>query len=87
MVVGIIIAAGVAIGAAFGLFQIGEGVKKRQEEVGEGIAKAITSLTIIGGVVMILTLLLFFMTRSKVAIGPQGKIATVTGGGAPAVKP
>ena len=85
MVIGIIIAAGIAVGAAFGLFSIGEGMKKRQEAIGEGIAKSITWLTIIVGGVLILSILLFFMTRSKATVGPAGKLATIQGGGAPVV--
>jgi len=85
MVVGIIIAAGIAIGSAIGLWQVGEGVKKRQEAVGEGIAKAVTWVTLAAGICVVLALLMFFMTRSKATVGgPKG--AVVTGGGAPALK-
>lgn len=85
MVVGIIIAIGLAVGSAAGLWQLGEGIKKRQEAIGEGISKAIGWVTLAAGICMVLGLTLFFMTRSKVAIGSQGKVATVTGGGAPQV--
>ena len=84
MVVGIIIAAGIAVGAAVGLWQFGEGVKKRQEEVGKAVAKSINWITLAMGVCIVLMVLLFFMTRSRIGIGPGGKVATVTGGGAPA---
>jgi ABC-type Fe3+ transport system permease subunit len=83
MVVGIIIAVGIAVGSAIGLWQVGEGVKKRQEAVGEGIAKAVTWVTLAAGICVVLALLMFFMTRSRAKVGPGGKIATVEGGGTP----
>ena len=86
MVVGIIIAIGLAVGAAAGLWQFGEGLKKRQEEVGEGIAKAIGWVTLAAGVCLVLGLLAFFMTRSRAKVGPGGKVATIEGGGPPASK-
>jgi ABC-type Fe3+ transport system permease subunit len=81
MVVGIIIAVGIAVGSAIGLWQVGEGVKKRQEAVGEGIAKAVTWVTLAAGICVVLALLMFFMTRSKATVTKQG--VAVTGGGTP----
>ena len=81
--IGIILAIGAAIGAAAGLFQIGGGIAKRQEIVGEGIAKSINTLMIILGVVMVMVTLLFFMTRSR-ATAKLGQGATLQGGGKPA---
>ena len=83
MVVGIIIAVGLAVGSAVGLWQAGEGVKRRQELVGEGIAKATVWVTLMIGVAITLMVVVFFMTRSRFAVGPRGKVATVTGGGPP----
>ena len=84
MVVGIIIAIGVAVGGAIGLWQVGEGIKKRQEAIGEGISKAITWVTLAAGICLVLGLLVFFMTRSKATVTKKG--VAVTGGGAPAIK-
>ena len=79
--IGIILAIGAAIGAAAGLWQIGGGIGKRQEAVGEAIGKSINTLMIILGVVMVMMTLLFFMTRSKVSVGAGPVQAGMTGGG------
>jgi len=77
-----IIAAGLAVGSALGLYRAGEGLKARQEAVGEGIAKSITWITLAVGIALVLIVLVFFMTRSK-ATAQLGKGVAVTGGGAP----
>jgi len=81
--IGIILAIGAAIGAAAGLFQIGSGIGKRQEEIGVAIGKSINTLMIILGVVMVMMTLLFFMTRSRVTAKAGPVQAGIQGGGAP----
>jgi heme/copper-type cytochrome/quinol oxidase subunit 2 len=82
MVVGIIIAAGIAVGAAVGLYQMGEGVKKRQEEVGKATAKSINWIAITVAACIVMGLLVFFMTRSR-ASAKLGQGIAIQGGGVP----
>ena len=80
--IGIIVALGIAIGAAFGIGKIGWGVGQGFEAIGKDIGKAIQTLTVIVGVSLIIMTLLFFMTRSKATVGAGPVQATATGGGA-----
>jgi len=79
--IGIILALALGIGGAFGLWKVGEGFSKAEENISEALGKSITWLTIIAGVVIVLLITLFFMTRSKATLGAGPVQAAVIGGG------
>jgi hypothetical protein len=70
--IGIIIAIGLAVGAAFGMGKIGS-------DLGDALGKSIKWLLVIAGVATVIVVVLFFMTKSKAVAGP----IQIQGGGKP----